>query len=147
MTKPVTYVVLVGGRYNNERGKAGDYSEGDPLTTRPAYGSSLATGGLVVALGGAALVETPSSGIGGVVLPAEEMLPVDFLTEAVGLSDSALLNLKTAGFRTIADMKGASDKELLSIVGIGPATLAKIRAHFEDMLENEYLGMLEESNV
>lgn len=145
--KSAAYVVLVDGRYNNEHGRADDYSRDDPLITSPAYGASLVADGLVAAPRTVVLAEKEMPDEGGVVLSMSKMVPVEILGEWASLSNSTVLNLKTAGFKTVADVNTADDRDLLSIVGIGPATLRKIRGYLEDALESEYLAMLEEGDV
>jgi predicted flap endonuclease-1-like 5' DNA nuclease len=41
----------------------------------------------------------------------------------------AIRAFDAAGYRTIADMDGASERELLALHGVGPRTITVLRAH------------------
>lgn len=51
--------------------------------------------------------------------------------EVTGIGPETARNLRTHGFVTAADVRGASDEEILAVQGVGPKNLANVRAFLE----------------
>jgi hypothetical protein len=60
--------------------------------------------------------------------PEQQLIGPDTSTWKIGLSYCSQHRLSRAGFKTLADLNGVTDEELLAINGIGPKSVEVIRA-------------------
>lgn len=147
--------ILKPGIYNDASNKSHRCEVGTEITTLPVYGQSLIDDGYARPVG-AAPGAPPQGAQGGHGRHGEarrgvrvshgarepkggppgdtggQPVSTDIDTLAGGgLSRYVISALRARGLRTAADVEGATDAELLSVRGIGEATLQRIRGRSE----------------
>jgi len=123
-------VIVEAGRYNDWEGRAKAYEAGERLVTKDWYARVLVEDGFAEWPGEAeALEEAMAAAMLEEVEAALEEIQVYVM---LALPAEVVQAMKDRGIETVEDVREASDKKLLSVPGIGPGRLRRIRETLGD---------------